>query len=104
MKKLSAYRISIVIGLTLGLIIAWTSAMSNELSTKDTSFFMGGEEVDYGCCRITIDGTENCPGSDCSVPWTNCMMNTNYSKRCMVDYCHAKDPLCTGGNRYGVCK
>ena len=101
-EKINASKVFIIAGLVFGLIVTWTCSTASELSTRETSFFMGGQE-NYGCCRTQTGGSTNCPGSGCSVPWTTCVRNVNYSLTCWVDLCHDTNSACDPGYRYGVC-
>lgn len=102
MKRFNAYRMSIVIGLTLGLIAAWASAMSNELNMEDISFSMGGL-TEYPCCKYDIGDTK-CPGDGCSVDWKDCVRGSGGTLTCKVETCRTFDQRCAYINQTGWCE
>ena len=105
MKKLNAYRISIVIGLTLGLIVAWASAMSNELNMEDISFSTGGLHT-FPCCKYDRGDPNKpyCPGDGCEVDWKNCVFGSGGQLTCKIETCRTLDQRCAYVEQTGWCE
>ena len=107
MKRKRFSRICTVIGLFLGLIVAWASASSRELSMSDIS--MGGRKI-VRCddCDDTMDAG-SCTGTpECKeIDLTTCKGSGGpYTMDCHEDlnYCNEENEDCTKNMGTAECK